>query len=149
MPKNVTRIAVMAALLAALVPATAKATHCRDLIILSGDPTVTTPYRVGGQNLGVAGCLAVHASTNKITPGATDAWASISTVAQPTAPSGGTLKVGTGTPTALTWTLNSVRNRWESQTIAIGSTGTVVSTLTGISFPCTGCGASQTVTYTR
>lgn len=143
--KVMTRLALVAALALSVAPvANAHEDHCYDVFLLSGADTGSAR---AGSNPGGVTCQAhdpdVPVATNTTIPGATHAWAAaFSSMPQPT----GSVSINGGAPIALTFFLETVRGRWESNSIdlsgvAPGSTLAITADF--------GEDNVQTVIYTR
>jgi hypothetical protein len=107
-----------AAMLVLTSPAQAHPGHCTDVFILSGADTGATR---GGTNPGGVSCTAndpdVHPDTNFTVPGSTHLW--VASFANLGLAPTGHLTIDDGEPIELTFTLEAVRGRWESQSISL------------------------------
>jgi len=149
MRKRITLLAALAmasGLALAPLVATADPGHCTDTFILSGHDPQNDRETRAGTNPGAVSCTVndpdVHPDTNYTVPGSTALWVGIAdTFPNPT----GTITIGDDDPIALDFELNSLRGRFESQSVDLTEVapGTVMTATVDYD------GGSTSVTYTR
>lgn len=138
--KKMWLVVAAVAVVSALAPLGASADHCPDVFIFQGVDAGNDVRR--GLNTGFVGCTADEndesLNTNLVVPGAQVAIVGVVQAFQPTT---GTLQIGSSV-TSLTWTLNTVQGRYESQSVPISEVANMTATVSNAA------GETISVTYT-